>query len=325
MNFTIALTPGDFNGIGPEVILKSLHVPPGVQLVLVSPPGWIEAYAEITRQANPFSHSFPSTEQYCFWWPKNDNYAVSQPDIELGKIGPITGQLSMLCVKHAVSMCLSGQAQAMVTAPISKEAVSLGGYTFPGHTEFLASLTKCENYTMMLVSEQLRVGLLTTHIPVNQIAQQITVLSILNKLQIMHSALKDRFSIENPRIAVLGLNPHAGDGGVIGQEEQTVIRPAIEQAIAAGIICDGPYPADGWFGSAAYKNTDAVLAMYHDQGLAPFKAISFGGGVNFTAGLPIIRTSPDHGTAFAIAGKNKANNQSMIEAIQLAIQMASNK
>jgi 4-hydroxythreonine-4-phosphate dehydrogenase len=322
MKVTIALTPGDYNSIGPEVLLKSIAELKESRFILVSPPEWIDEYASRTGLPNPFSQPFTDKTDLGYWWPSNQTSIT--PNIQLGSICENCGILSMQCVDHAISLCLREQAHAMVTGPISKEAIALGGYDFPGHTEFLAFKTLTDAYTMMLVRNNLRVGLVTTHIPVSRIAQELNQDKIVEKLTIMNKALIQRFIIKEPRIAVLALNPHGGDGGIMGTEEISIIRPAIQQALANGILCEGPFPADGWFGSGQRNEYDAVLAMYHDQGLAPFKALSFGGGVNFTAGLPIIRTSPDHGTAFGLAGKNSADSSSMKEAIQLAIQMASN-
>lgn len=324
MPVTIALTPGDFNSIGPEVLLKSVATlqADDVRFLLISPASWIREYARITGLPNLFESGSNSSSPYTCWWPERQ--PVPETAIELGALSAKTGALSMQAVGLAAEACLNSMADAMVTAPISKEAIATGGYTFPGHTEFLAEKTGCANYTMMLVSQSLRVGLATTHIPVGQIASTLTTSLILEKLEVMNRSLRRDFHIEAPKIAVLGLNPHAGDGGILGSEETTIIQPAIDLANLSGLSCFGPFPADGWFGSSQRTQYDGVLAMYHDQGLAPFKALSFGGGVNFTAGLPIIRTSPDHGTGFSLAGKNSADHRSMKEAIELAISMAIN-
>jgi 4-hydroxythreonine-4-phosphate dehydrogenase len=228
----------------------------------------------------------------------------------------------MHAVECAADACVSSEVEGMVTAPISKEAITLAGYRFPGHTEFLAERTHAAGFTMMLVSGGLRVALVTTHVPVRDVAGLITPEPILDKLRIVAASLERDFGIEAPTIAVLGLNPHAGDGGVIGTEEQDVIGPALEAARAEGLDVAGPFPADSFFGMRGYDRHNAVLAMYHDQGLAPFKALAMGGGVNFTAGLPIIRTSPDHGTGFDIAGEGRADAGSFREAVLLAAEMA---
>ncbi|MDX1619244.1 MAG: 4-hydroxythreonine-4-phosphate dehydrogenase PdxA, partial [Balneolaceae bacterium] len=201
---------------------------------------------------------------------------------------------------------------------ISKEAVNRAGYEIPGHTEHLAQQTGVENPIMMLVNNGLRIGLCTTHIPLKEVPFQITEERIILMIRNMADSLNRDFGIDTPRLAVLGLNPHAGDGGTLGIEEQRIIAPAIDKARSGSVDIEGPFPADGLFGSRNYTQYDGILAMYHDQGLIPFKALSFGKGVNFTAGLPIIRTSPDHGTAFDIAGKNRANATSFKQALELA-------
>ncbi|KPQ00329.1 MAG: 4-hydroxythreonine-4-phosphate dehydrogenase PdxA [Bacteroidetes bacterium HLUCCA01] len=316
----IALTPGDFNGIGPEVLLKAALRLPDARYRLIAPLAWLESYA---RQCDlePELTSFRDTHEV--YWPDTLS-GWDYPGVLPGQLDADCGRIAMESIDTAINQCLSGQAQAMVTAPISKEAIQLAGYTVPGHTEFLAERTGTRHYTMMLVRQNLRVGLVTTHIPVRNVADAVTHDSIVSHLNTMHRALQRQFNIASPGIAVLGLNPHAGDGGVLGTEEIDIIHPAIIRARSMGIHCEGPFPADGFFGSGTYKSFDAVLAMYHDQGLAPFKALSFGGGVNFTAGLPIIRTSPDHGTAFAIAGRKQADEQSMLEAVNMAIELAVN-
>jgi len=243
-------------------------------------------------------------------------------EIEPGQIRAGAGRLAMESVARACDLCLSGGADAMVTAPISREAVKLGGYEFPGHTEFLAERTRVGRFAMMLVSGSLRVALLTIHEPIASVAGLITNERITETLQTISDSLANDFGMAEPRIAVLGLNPHAGDGGVIGREEIDIIQPALEAAQAAGLDVSGPFAADGFFGRRGDKEFDAVLAMYHDQGLAPFKALAMGAGVNVTLGLPIVRTSPDHGTAFGIAGEGVASAASMKAAILLAADIA---
>jgi 4-hydroxythreonine-4-phosphate dehydrogenase len=213
---------------------------------------------------------------------------------------------------------MNGAADAMVTAPISKEAIHLAGFSAPGHTEYIAGLTGTPSYTMMMVSDNLRIGLVTTHMPVKEVPGSVTIEAILDKIQVLSASLKSDFGVARPRIAVLGLNPHAGEAGVLGREENETIVPAIEKANADGFLVSGPHAADGFFGTRSYLSSDAVLAMYHDQGLVPFKTLTFNTGVNYTAGLPIIRTSPDHGTAFDIAGKGKALPDSLRTALYIA-------
>jgi 4-hydroxythreonine-4-phosphate dehydrogenase len=207
----------------------------------------------------------------------------------------------------------------LVTAPIDKSYIQGEDFNFPGHTEFLANYANTSEYLMLLLHRSLRVGTVTSHIPLNEVSKNLTQESILEKLRVLHRSLFLDFSIKTPQIAVLGLNPHAGDNGLLGSEEKDIIIPAVAKANDEGIRAFGPYAADGLFGSKNLSRFDAVLAMYHDQGLAPFKALAFGNGVNFTAGLPIVRTSPDHGTAFDIAGKNAASPSSFLAAIFSAV------
>ena len=323
----IAISIGDMNGIGPEVILKSLRDLKDSQTftpVILGSSVIIEFYLRTLDFKLPF-HSITSIEDIIDSEINVLECLKDSPYIQPGVISKLSGASAMQAIEKGIILCLQSSAHALVTAPISKEAIQKAGYPYPGHTEFLAAQTNCSEFMMMLVNDNLRVGLVTIHIPVSQIAQKIEIETILKKLAIMHKSLKNDFGIQEPRIAVLGLNPHAGDGGVIGQEEIQTISPAIKQATDQGMHIHGPFPADGFFGNRLYNQFDAVLAMYHDQGLVAFKALSFNAGVNFTAGLPIIRTSPDHGTAFDIAGRNKANHQSFMKALNLAIELSHKK
>ena len=310
----LALTLGDPNGIGPEVVLKTLAddaVRERVEPVIVG--------SEAVLRRHAAHLGMEEVAQGLTVW---EVAARETPEVAWGQTTPIGGRLAMRAVERAADACMERAADAMVTAPISKEAITRAGYRFPGHTEFLAQRTHADGFTMMLVSGGLRVALVTTHVPVRAVADLITPGAILGKLRIVAASLARDFGIERPTVAVLGLNPHAGDGGVIGREEQDVIEPALEVARAEGLNVAGPFPADSFFGMRGYDRHDAILAMYHDQGLAPFKALAMGGGVNFTAGLPIIRTSPDHGTGFDIAGEGRANAGSFREAVLLAAEMA---
>ncbi len=303
---------GDFNGIGPEIILKSAHTLPPKSIVFGSNVVF-EHYSTLMNL--PMR---PDLD----WRNVVD---VKKGDILSGSISARAGEASMVCVRAAVESCLSGESIAMVTAPISKEAISLAGYDVPGHTEYIQRLTGSPDVGMILATDTLKVGLVTIHVALSSIFTHITKDNVLHRIVMLHNALKRDFGIPSPRIAVLGLNPHAGDGGVLGKEESTVIWPAIQESHVFGIKATGPFPADGFFGNKTYEAYDAVLAMYHDQGLIPFKTIAFHDGVNVTSGLPIIRTSPDHGTAFAIAGKGVASPESFQSAIQLSIQIHKNR
>lgn len=354
----IAISLGDYNGIGPELILRisgAQSVSDNIQFLVFGPASVFDYYAELLKIPNPlveikYADLFDSTKDLYHFSSddstentidslKNaatkassaqkdtrgktlkhllisDGFDAATP--KPGEIGSDAGDIAMKSIKMATNVVITGRANAIVTAPISKESIHLAGYKEPGHTEYLSKITNTRSQTMMLVNDNLRVGLATTHIPLKDVAIVLSSEVIFEKLKIMNKSLNEDFGISDPRIAVFGLNPHAGDGGVIGDEEQTIIAPALEEAKSRGIFAEGPFAADGWFGNRMYEQYDSVLAMYHDQGLAPFKALSFGKGVNFTAGLPIIRTSPDHGTAFALAGKGTANLESFLEAIKLA-------
>ena len=311
----IAITLGDPNGIGPEVVLKSLL---DTRLFKYINPVLVGSADVLTQHANRIGlHDFKFRVVHDA--SDLDSSPVSLLDIsediptslEVGKITKEAGLLSMRSVEKAVSLCTGNHVDAMVTAPISKEAIALAGYNNKGHSGFIAKTTNTQNYTMMMVADILRVGLVTEHIPLWEVPQHITEKAILEKVRIVSKSLRNDFAIHRPRIAVLGLNPHAGDGGYLGQEEQEIITPAIKQCCQEGHLVFGPFASDGFFAISSYRNYDAVLAMYHDQGLIPFKTLAFGSGVNYTAGLPIIRTSPDHGTAFNIAGQGMASPDSM--------------
>ena len=321
----IAITLGDPNGIGPEVTLKSLqdsrllkYVDPvliGGGEILRIHQEKLELYDVKLDVVNDISHA-STDEQVITVLDVANGEAAS---VEYGEITEAGGALSMKAVECAVDLCLDNEVDAMVTAPISKEAISMAGYQNKGHSGFIARRTKSQSHTMMMVSEELRVGLVTEHLPIWDVPKRITKDAIQEKVHILSKTLINDFAVDRPRIAILGLNPHAGDGGLLGREEQDTIMPAIEACCEQGHLVFGPFPADGFFAVGGFKNYDAILAMYHDQGLIPFKTIAFGHGVNYTAGLPIVRTSPDHGTAFNIAGKGIASPDSMRSAIYLAL------
>ncbi|MBR4963184.1 MAG: 4-hydroxythreonine-4-phosphate dehydrogenase PdxA, partial [Muribaculaceae bacterium] len=246
--------------------------------------------------------------------------------VEIGKPSQVAGEASLKALEIAVKDLKEGKVDVLVTAPINKNTIQSDKFNFTGHTEYLQDRLGGEDEPLMiLMNENLKVALVTTHEPIKDLSEKITKELIIKKLNIFNNSLKKDFRLERPRIAVLSLNPHAGDGGLIGTEEKETIIPAIEEAYNSGLVCFGPYPADGFFGAGLYKNFDGVLAMYHDQGLAPFKALSMDDGVNYTAGLEYVRTSPDHGTAYDIAGKSKASANSMRQAIYTAIDVYNNR
>lgn len=319
----IGISIGDINGIGPEIVIKSLSkcdlstsVP-----VVFAPEEVLSYYLDKLSLELEYAVITSREELRAGMVNVYSGFELNEK-VQPGTLNSTGGLVAMRSVETAIEWCISGAGEAMVTAPISKEAVNLAGYHIPGHTEFLAEKTNTETVVMMLVNKGLRVALTTVHEPIQKVADLITEERILERLQILNDSLINDFSIPEPKIAVLGLNPHAGDGGVLGTEEIGIIEPAIEKATNNNITAHGPFPADGFFGQQLHTQYDAILAMYHDQGLAPFKLLSFGKGVNFTAGLPIIRTSPDHGTAYNIAGKGIANSSSFDQAYDLAVELA---
>lgn len=323
----IVISSGDINGIGPEIILRTLReIALGDHTVTILSSQQVMDYYSSELDLNLSCHTIQSIYDA---QPGTVNilecYDEKTVTIEPGALSRQAGACAMQAVLQGLKLCKTGKADALVTAPISKEAVNLAGYHIPGHTEFLAEHTGTDDFLMMLVNEGLRVGLVSGHIPVAAVPGAITKNSIIRHAEIMYQSLKKDFGIARPRLAVLGLNPHAGDGGVIGREEIEIVAPALQKIIDDGINATGPHPADGFFGNKKQEECDGILAMYHDQGLIPFKALSFGAGVNFTAGLPIVRTSPDHGTAFDIAGKGEANPSSFKHAFQLAVQLSTNR
>lgn len=320
----LGMSVGDINGIGPEVILKSMRRQDIMKKIIPVVYGSIKV---ISYHKNIVGDDFQ------FFATRNgeklDNDKINvvncwqdNVNITLGKETDQSGKCAVMSLDAAVSDLQAGFIDALVTAPINKHAMKLANFPYPGHTEYLTEKFGVEESLMMMVSDWLKVGLVTNHLPLSKVASSVTKEKIIRKAQIFSESLKNDFGIERPVIAVLGLNPHAGDEGAIGNEEEKIIRPAIIELKKSGVMAVGPFPADGFFGSDQLKKFHGILAMYHDQGLTPFKALSFGSGVNFTAGLPFIRTSPDHGTAYDLAGKNEADPSSFIEAIHLSIELA---
>jgi 4-hydroxythreonine-4-phosphate dehydrogenase len=245
--------------------------------------------------------------------------------IELGKSTSIAGELALLSLENATEDLKKGLIDVLVTAPINKQNIQSKEFHFPGHTEYLANKFGAEDYLMLMVSNNIRIGVVTGHIPLREVFNQLTEELLLHKIQILHQSLIQDFGIRKPRIALLGLNPHASDNGLLGEEEARIIKPAIDKAFNSGMMVFGPYPADGFFGSSDFTKFDGILAMYHDQGMLPFKTLAFDSGVNFTAGLPIVRTSPAHGTAYDIAGKDEASFESFRAALYLATDIFYNR
>ena len=321
------ITLGDPNGVGPEVVLRCLadsRLCRFMEPVVVGSAHVLEVHARKLGYADTRIEAVDSVPAHAEEGVIHvlEASGGDEPRVAFGKVSEEGGRVAMQSVEAATDLCLSGEADGLVTAPISKEAIRMAGYQDPGHTEFIARRAGSDTYTMMMISDQLRVGLVTGHIPIWDVPKGVTKEAILEKIDIIHRSLVRDFGIVRPKIAVLGLNPHAGEGGVLGREEAEIIIPAIEASCERGALVFGPFPADGFFAIGGYQLYDAVVAMYHDQGLVPFKTLAFESGVNFTAGLSIVRTSPDHGTAYNIAGEGKASPGSMRSAIYLAIDVA---
>jgi 4-hydroxythreonine-4-phosphate dehydrogenase len=318
----VGISIGDINGIGLEVILKTLSSSTILDYCtpIVYGNTKVASFYRKALELSDFSFNVITHPDQAH--PRRANMINCWEEdvkIEPGTINETGGKYAYLSLDKAVEDLMAGNTQALVTAPINKHNIQNDNFKFPGHTEYIQHKSNAPDSLMFLIGEDLKVGVVTGHIPVGEVAQNITKDSIISKLQLMHNSLKGDFWIQKPRIAVLGLNPHAGDSGLIGKEELEIIGPAIEEAKSKGIFAFGPYSADGFFANGSHLKFDAVLAMYHDQGLIPFKSIAFHTGVNFTAGLPVVRTSPDHGTGYDIAGKNEASENSFREALFMAI------
>lgn len=318
----VGITQGDVNGIGYEIILKTFADPAMFEFcipVVYGSPKIATYHRKVVESQTNFTVV--------------DSAQDAQPDrlnlincndedvkVDFGIPTQESGNAAFQALERAVKEYREGKIDVLVTAPINKKTIHSDKFNFPGHTEYIeAQLGQGNKALMILMSSSMRVALATIHEPIAKVASLLNKDLIKEKLRILNNSLKTDFGIEIPRIAVLALNPHASDDGLIGNEENEIIKPAIEEAVADKIQCFGPFPADGFFGSGDYRKFDAILAMYHDQGLIPLKALDMDGGVNYTAGLPVVRTSPDHGTAYDIAGKNLASEESMRQAIFAAI------
>ncbi len=318
----VGITIGDLNGVGPEIIVKALHDNRILTDIVPVVYGSNKVISHYKKQLNLQEFNYLSCKSAADINPKKVNIInVWQEEVQMepGVSNADGGKYALLSLEAATRDLADGKIDVLVTAPFSKENVAKAGFNFPGHTEYLAEMSGAKEALMVLVSGNLRVALVTTHIPIKEISSKLQKDLIVSKIEAFEQSLKKDFGLIRPRIAVFGLNPHAGENGKIGEEEQQTIIPAIQAAKNKGILAFGPYPADGFFGSPLRQQFDGVLAMYHDQGLTAFKALCFDDGVNFTAGLPIVRTSPDHGTAFDIAGKMEADEQSLRSAIFLAV------
>ena len=319
----VGITHGDINGIGYEVILKTFSDQRMTELCvpIIYGSSKVAAYHRKALDLPPVNINVVSRAEEAGLNRVNIiNCVEDDIKVELTQSTPVAGRAAYKALEAAVADLKSGAIDVLVTAPINKHNIQNAQFHFPGHTEYLEqTLGDGQKALMILMTDTLRVALVTGHIPVSQVPSQITVENIVTKLQVFNQSLKQDFTIIKPRIAVLALNPHAGDNGVIGNEEAEIIKPAMEEAERLGVMSFGPFPADGFFGSKMYEDFDGVLAMYHDQGLAPFKALAMEEGVNYTAGLPFVRTSPAHGTAYNIAGQNLASESSFRQAVYTAL------
>jgi 4-hydroxythreonine-4-phosphate dehydrogenase len=319
----VGITQGDGNGIGYEVIIKALADERVLDMCTPVIYGSSKIFGFYKKQIHNIEQintnvitSAKDVHQ------KRVNIVNCLPDnvfVEPGQATPESAKSAMISLQRAVQDIKDGHIDVLITAPINKRAMANEGFGYTGHTEYLEKEFGVEEVEMIMVCDRMKVGVVTGHIPLKDVCSSLTTEKILRKLHIMRDSLRKDFGIDAPKIAVLGLNPHCGDGGLLGDEEQQIILPAVQAANEEGILAFGPYSPDGFFGLGNYSKFDAVLAMYHDQGLTPFKAVAFEEGVNYTAGLPVVRTSPDHGTAYEMAGRDKADPRSMKAAIYTAI------
>lgn len=324
----VGISHGDLNGIGYEIIMKTFQDPRMLETItpVIYGSSKVASYHRKTLNISEINFNLVKNAASAVSRRMNIvNITHDEVKIDLGKSTEIAGQLALSALDAAVHDLKGKHIDVLVTAPINKKNMQSANFKFPGHSEYLTDQFKCADYLMLMVAGRLRVGVVTAHIPLKDVPAAITKELILSKIELMNQSLTRDFAIRKPKIAVLGLNPHAGDQGVIGTEEAQVISPAIEQAWNRNIIVYGPYSADGFFGSNSFMKFDGILAMYHDQGLIPFKALAYDTGVNFTAGLPFVRTSPAHGTAYEIAGANSASYGSFREAVFLAAEIFANR
>lgn len=323
----VGVTIGDINGIGPEVIIKTFL---DDRILALCTPIIYGASKVMSYHKNIVNDDFRFNQLKLGENPIEGKVNVANcwqeaVTINLGKASVEGGVYAFKALERAVQDLKAGDIDALVTAPINKYSMQLANFPYKGHTEYLTDAFGIKESLMFMVQDNLRVGVATNHIPVEEIAASLDGSTLTKKIQIMHDSLIKDFGLERPKIAILGLNPHAGDGGVIGEEEIKILQPVINDLKEKGLFVMGPFAADGFFGSGTYSKFDGIMAMYHDQGLVPFKLLAFGKGTNFTAGLPVVRTSPDHGTGFDLAGKNEADPASFRQALFTAIDLAKNR
>lgn len=324
----VGITHGDINGISYEVIIKTFQdsrIYDFCTPVIYGSPK-VAAYHRKALNINNFNfNSVVSVDEISQRKANIINCLDDNIRVELGKCTPMAGESAVISLEHAVKDLQDGKIDVLVTAPLNRENTQNDTLNFKGHTRYLMEKFNTPDALILMTSEMMKVGVVSGHVPISEVGTYITEENILKKLRILHKTLTEDFAIRKPKIAVLGLNPHAGDSGIIGKEEIDVIIPTVDKANKEGILALGPFSADGFFGSDSFKKFDAILAMYHDQGIAPFKALNFDTGVNYTAGLPVIRTTPDHGTAYEIAGLDKASPNSFREALYMACNIYHNR
>ena len=314
----VGITLGDYNGIGAEVIIKTLEDERMLHLadyVIYGHKAVLSFYAKAIHAQNWHVHEVTDTTQLN---PKIVNVINCWDDhltLTPGEATSDAGAKALLALNRGVDDLVAGHIDILVTAPLNKQTVSQHYTDFKGQTEYITLKAGSDSSMMLLIDDKLRVGLVSNHLSIKEVPAKIDMPLIISKLELLNKTLRQDFLIDKPKIAVLGLNPHSGDNGLLGKEEKEIIAPAVIKARDKGILAMGPYPADGFFGAGSYMKFDAVLAMYHDQGLIPFKTIAFGSGVNYTAGINVIRTSPDHGTGYDLAGKGEASPDSLRAAI----------
>jgi 4-hydroxythreonine-4-phosphate dehydrogenase len=323
----IGISCGDLNGIGMEIILKTFENPQMLEICtpVVFASSKVASYHRNALDKKNFSFNIINNWERLH--AKRANLFTAWKEevaIDLGKESKVAGEYALKSLDHACKALEENKIDALVTAPIHKNTIQSDAFAFTGHTDYLEDRFKAKA-TMILLSQQMRMALATVHVPIEKVTALISPDLLSEKLETLHQSLRNDFQITRGKIAVLALNPHAGDGGVIGHQDQDLVKPAIDKAFEKGIAAFGPFPADSFFGSGKHQQFDMILAMYHDQGLTPFKALSFGEGVNYSAGLPVVRTSPDHGTALEIAGQGIANPQSFREAVYRAIDLIKNR
>lgn len=326
----VGITHGDVNGIGYEVLLKAFSDDRVLELFrpVIYGSSKSASYYRKMMEGDPVNfHIISKADESQDGKINLVNCVRDEIRIEPGTASAEAGESAYIALDQAAGDLANGKIDLMVTLPINKDSIQQEKFQFPGHTEFLEDrfAREGEKALMILATEVMRVALVTTHVPIAEVSSKLSKELILEKLYTLDHSLKRDFLLENPRIAVLGLNPHAGENGLLGREEIEIIAPAVREAQDKWILCAGPFSADGFFGSGRFKEFDAILAMYHDQGLIPFKTLSMDAGVNFTAGLPIVRTSPDHGTAYNIAGKNQASAESFRQAIYMGMDILKNR